>query len=283
MSDTSDDEVVYLHDKGDLILAVRDANGFNYRRFLVSSTALRLASRVFGPMFCPYLKERESGEPPVINLQDDDVDAMDFILSNAHFQADRLPNDFTAESIAYIAFQSNKYECHTVLAPWVRLWCDPERFPIDPHHKARDMSYSILVAWLFQSPNCQEMTAKYIKDLPTDFLTTSWKHHDILRCLPDTLRGKVESAMTIFLDKAVSNKTRIQTSLQQISPLRRPILRRGFFPRCPTFSCTHTLAWTRIPSRPLPITPRFNLLRPSESKGSFHPCVPSRHFRSTRP
>jgi hypothetical protein len=169
---------------------------------------------------------------------------MDFILSNAHFQANRIPEDFTAESIAYIAVQSDKYDCNAVLASWIRSWCDPERFPIDPDHKTRDMGYGILVAWLFQSLKCEEMAAKYSKDLPTDFLNTSWKHHEMLSRLPlaETLRGKVEPTTPIFLDKAVSNKTHVQTSLQQISPLRRPILRHGFFPHCPTFSCAHTLA-----------------------------------------
>jgi hypothetical protein len=73
MNDAADDEVVSLHNKGDLVLAIRDASGFNYRRFLVSSTILSHASRVFAAMFGPHFKEghqlRESIEPPVINLR----------------------------------------------------------------------------------------------------------------------------------------------------------------------------------------------------------------------
>jgi hypothetical protein len=73
MNDTAGDEVIYLHNKGDLVLAIRDASGYNYRRFLVSSTILSHASRVFAAMFGPHFKEghqlRESGEPPVIDLQ----------------------------------------------------------------------------------------------------------------------------------------------------------------------------------------------------------------------
>ncbi|KAK4151584.1 hypothetical protein C8A00DRAFT_35782 [Chaetomidium leptoderma] len=189
-----------LDDDGDLVVVVRGIDRSRSRSFLVSSRMLRLASRVFATMLGPRYQEgrqlqeaREKSaadQQPTITLEEDDLDAMDFIFSNIHFKSGRIVKKFTASAIAHIAIQSDKYDCNAALVPWIRLWCDPDQFPVSFTNPVRDMGYGLLAAYLFQSPKFDMMSAKFVEKLPSDF-AASWKAYKFLSQLPKIVRDKL--------------------------------------------------------------------------------------------
>jgi hypothetical protein len=121
-------------------------------------------------------------------LEEDDVDAMDFILSHIHFKTDKIGDISTASAITDIAMQSDKYDFNVALAPWIRLWCHPDRFPIDSKNEVRDMGYGLLAAYLFKSPGFLAMSKSYVKDLPREF-DQHWSDYKCLSRLPRTVKG----------------------------------------------------------------------------------------------
>ncbi|KAK3291191.1 uncharacterized protein B0H64DRAFT_446429 [Chaetomium fimeti] len=193
-----------LTDRGDLILNIHDVNRLKRSSFVVSSHILTMASPVFAAMLDPKFKEgqqllqsreQNAAEKPIILLEEDDVDAMDFILSSLHYKTDRIKHDLGAQAIAEIAVQSDKYDFHGVLVPWIKLWCHPDRFPVRPSHKVRDMGYGLLVAYLFQSPDFVAVSASYAKTLPPDF-ATSWRTSKFMSRLPKVIEVQLASEIT---------------------------------------------------------------------------------------
>lgn len=199
MNEPPKNALIRLTDKGDLIIEVRDVNRIKARSFLVSSHILTIASRVFAAMFDPRFKEgqqmlqsrqQNAAQHPTILLDEDEVNAMDFIFSNLHYKYDRIKNELSALEIADIAVQSDKYDLHGVLAPWISLWCHPVRFPVSPARKIRDMGYGLLVAYLFRSPSLLAMSSSYVKSLPPYF-AKSWSKNKFMSRLPKSFQGTV--------------------------------------------------------------------------------------------
>jgi hypothetical protein len=199
MDEPPKNALIRLTDKGDLIIEVHDVNRIRARLFLVSSHILTIASPVFATMLGPTFKEgqqllesrqQNAAQQPSILLDEDEVNAMDFILSSLHYKYDRIKDQLSASAIADIAVQSDKYDLHGVLAPWINLWCHPDRFPVSPASKIRDMGYGLLVAYLFQSPNLLAMSANYAKKLPRNF-AKSWKSNKFMSRLPKIFQGTV--------------------------------------------------------------------------------------------
>jgi hypothetical protein len=216
MDGPDSDKLVHLDDEGDLIVIVRDADRVKSRRFLASSKILSIASPVFATMLDPNFKEGHQLETwkqdatatrPTIHLEEDDVDAMDFIMSNIHFKPDRIRDISTASAITDIAIQSDKYDCNAALTPWIRLWCHPDRFPIDTQSKVRDMGFGLLAAYLFKSSGFLAMSGSYVKDLPPQF-DKHWSDYKCLSRLPKTVQGIVLSSLPPMTPrKAASDMT----------------------------------------------------------------------------
>ncbi|KAK4034832.1 hypothetical protein C8A01DRAFT_38707 [Parachaetomium inaequale] len=163
-------QLVHLADKGNLILVVRDA------------------------------REKGTDKRPTITLEEDDVEAMDFILSNIHCKGSRINDDFTALAIVDIAVQSDKYDCNDALTSWIRLWCDPDRFPVSNASQVRDMGYGLLAAYLFRSPKLVAMSGKYVRKLPSDF-AISWKSYKHMSRLPSIVRDTLTREITTAQSK----------------------------------------------------------------------------------
>ncbi|KAG7285745.1 hypothetical protein NEMBOFW57_008039 [Staphylotrichum longicolle] len=202
---------VQLDSQGDLILIVHEAGKAAplSSSFLVSSKILSLASRVFSAMLSPEYaegrqlqetREKELGEIPTIELHEDDIAAMDFILSVIHFKTDRLNHLLTAEEIAKIAVQSDKYDLNNSLAPWISQWCDHRRFPVSAGNKLRDMGYGILAAYLFQSPLLERMSTEFVQNMPPDFAET-WEKHHLMERLPEYIWNRLCQQIDQALDR----------------------------------------------------------------------------------
>jgi hypothetical protein len=198
MEHAGDHGLVCLDREGDLILVVGSVVESRCRRFLVSSKALSLASSVFTKMLGPNFKEGQQlrvswskgdGSLLTIALNEDDADAMDFILSALHYKTCRTKDRLSAEEIVKVAIHSDKYNLSGALNPWIQTWCDEKTFPVDPRNKLRDMGYGILAAYLFRSPNLGAMSARWVRDMPPDFATT-WAKYDLLERLPEEVWSK---------------------------------------------------------------------------------------------
>ncbi|KAK4119360.1 hypothetical protein N657DRAFT_257273 [Parathielavia appendiculata] len=203
---------VYLSDQADLVLVVRNTDGSKVRSFLVFSSMLRHASPYFETLLSPRFEGRQLREAqkegsqlaiPGITLEEDDVEAMDFIFSCVHFRAERIPRKLTAESIANIAIQSDKYDFNGALIGWINCWCDANNFPQENGTTARDMGYGLLAAYLFRSPAFSTMSARYAHDLPPDFRQI-WREYKILSRLPEALKG-IYYGCPCFLGAATKN------------------------------------------------------------------------------
>lgn len=192
---------VLLDHDGDLVVIVRDPTQCKSRQFLVSSTKLSQASRVFATMLGPNFQEgaklraaqKQGSQFPVVTLEEDNIDAMDFILSILHSATDRTMRSLTAEEIVTIALQVDKYDCTAALLPWINAWCNPNCFPVDGRAKSRDIGYALLAAYLFRSPDFAALSARYVRDLAPDF-AASWEKYELLDRLPESIWCKSFSA-----------------------------------------------------------------------------------------
>jgi hypothetical protein len=203
---------VLLDHEGDLVVIVRDPTQCKSRQFLVSSTKLAQASRVFATMLGPNFqegaklraaREQGSGRYPIVTLEEDNIDAMDFILSIMHSNSDRTMRNLTAEEIVTIALQVDKYDCAAALLPWINAWCNPNCFPVDSRAKSRDVGYALLAAYLFRSPDFEALSARYVRDLAPDF-ASSWEKYELLDRLPESVWCKSFSLHQT--EPAVTNK-----------------------------------------------------------------------------
>lgn len=111
-----------LDPNGNVIFVVQ-----GQKRFLVSSSVLSLASPVFAALFKPYFSEGlkvATGQCPEIDLPEDEVRAMDVILSIIHHkEPDQTISARPAPTLlASIAMHGDKYDCTKVLHPWFVTW-----------------------------------------------------------------------------------------------------------------------------------------------------------------
>ncbi|KAL2016138.1 hypothetical protein VTK56DRAFT_4229 [Thermocarpiscus australiensis] len=148
MEPIQNDVTVHLADDSDLVLVVSNNDGSKVRSFHVLSDILCLASQYFGKLLSPNFEEgkrlreaQKQGSQFVMTLKEDDMEAMDFIFSYVHFKAERTRENLTAEGIANIAIQSDKYDFNAALMPWINYWCNANTFPLENGARVRDMGY----------------------------------------------------------------------------------------------------------------------------------------------
>jgi hypothetical protein len=112
---------------GDLILEVSSDAGT--ARFKVSSQVLCIASPVFRAMLGPSSSFKEacelrasaiSSEPYVLQLGEDDPQALVVVLNALHLQGSKVPISISFQNLVDLAIICDKYDC----APGVTLWAD---------------------------------------------------------------------------------------------------------------------------------------------------------------
>ncbi|KFA81335.1 hypothetical protein S40288_08300 [Stachybotrys chartarum IBT 40288] len=178
---------VYLHPQSDACFVIE--NEFSQLvEFHILSSVLIVASPYFERLLGPFFSEGNSlklGKPPRIFLVDDEVDAMEIILSILHHQPTPSCNEATPEVLASVAVHSDKYSCNRVLQPWVSRWLLQARSTATPD----DYGLLLSAAYLFESDSdTLETSRSIIKELTRDFDTT-WSQHEIISRVPQELRG----------------------------------------------------------------------------------------------
>ena len=166
------------------------------KRFVVSSYVLGLASPYFRALFSPNFAEGSSikqGTCPDVVLQDDDVEAMEIILSILHFKVDALDKPLKKLPIlAKIAKQCDKYQC-----------VDPIRLSLFESFNTIDIAGSLSTATLTveevgvalgstyilrHRAQMERFLAEALNILPLDFNTT-WAKNEIAFMLPKAMIG----------------------------------------------------------------------------------------------
>jgi len=126
----------FSHSGGELLNLVPDENETLVvfralekleKRFLVSTAVLILASRCFDDLFNGHMAEAlkiSNGEPVSVDLDEDDPQAVKYVLRVHHHQAPSPSINLDLSLIASIAVHADKYDTCTVLEPWVTRWLD---------------------------------------------------------------------------------------------------------------------------------------------------------------
>ncbi|KAK3332899.1 hypothetical protein B0T19DRAFT_398626 [Cercophora scortea] len=193
--ETMTDDVVgpvILDEDGDFFLVVEDTDKGRVGEFLVSSKILMLGSRVFRVMLGPNYEEGQrlrQGGRPRIHVKEDDLTAMEIILSIWHMKIDRDINHCqSAETIAAVAILADKYDCTALFRVWESHWNKDNRFWPDEWWTAEDTGYLILAAWLLRdSPEKFYAPRLAVKHLPLNF-RSAWKKN---KTIEGHLPGKI--------------------------------------------------------------------------------------------
>ena len=170
-------EVVVDQD-GDIYLALRGRDEGATVKLRVSSKVLTLASPVFNVMLNGAFKEasdlakKTAANPYVLELPDDDAEAVTILARVLHFKFQGVPERPSPACLEELAFICDKYACAEALkycgSAWTKDWLGyafgngsgPSSPPIE------DM--------------CKVLVFTYVADLAQEFAIASWEiflHH----------------------------------------------------------------------------------------------------------
>ena len=128
---------------GDIYLLVGDDK--KSKRFHVSSHAMRLASPVWSAMLSPKygFKESVSGTEDIA-FAEDNLEAFFIVLLASHLKFQAIPVHTSTELLVAICGICDKYDCVSVLGPWMSAWVDAWL----PHGDPVDFGRQVFVAWV---------------------------------------------------------------------------------------------------------------------------------------
>ncbi|KAL3297544.1 nuclear pore protein-like protein [Colletotrichum asianum] len=137
MTTTPTEAIVYDKD-GDLTLCV----GFTETFYQVCPQSLRRSSPVFGRMlFGKFAESRPTVGQWVVDLPDDDNEAMEIFLGMVHSRFEMVPNTLSIAKLYALLTLTNKYDATALVRPWARSW-------IDAVKKGETWDYRLLgIAW----------------------------------------------------------------------------------------------------------------------------------------
>ncbi|KXH34838.1 hypothetical protein CSAL01_00419 [Colletotrichum salicis] len=128
---------VQIDPDGDLTLVAGQQTGKPEKSFHVCASALRRSSQVWKKMlFGPFKESKPAFGPWLVNLPEDDPDALEIILNIIHANFPLVPNTPDLFELYEIFQMANKYDMIPALKPWA-------------------------VAWLHVAENCQKVTNRF--------------------------------------------------------------------------------------------------------------------------
>ncbi|ROT35416.1 hypothetical protein SODALDRAFT_284129 [Sodiomyces alkalinus F11] len=196
---TENHRCVCLDPSGNVTLAFPDKKGSTSIQFVVSSPVLALASSYFRVLFESNFKEgleTKAGTFPRIELEEDDSEAMEAILSLLHFRNGTEYTTMKPEKLAAIALHCNKYQCTNALRPWLHLWLDSEKVP-----KAYDIGFLLSAAFFFEdAKHFRRISALAIRHV--DIVTASlWQEQDVTALMATELHSMIIQSVRLLLDR----------------------------------------------------------------------------------
>ena len=140
-------EFVSFSDTGDRTILVGEAET-GQRMYKVQSLLMTMTSPVWKVMLAPgsFLE----GNPDVlVELPDDDPDALLILLRILHFQNDLVPKELPSfDCLVEIAVLCDKYDTVNVVRPYLENWMSPWiQFCFEPGYE-----HWLFVAWTFGCP-----------------------------------------------------------------------------------------------------------------------------------
>jgi hypothetical protein len=147
---------------GDFVV-VLGAHGIGQLELTISSEALSIASPVWrilcrggaGGSF------RESIEHKAEFLEDD-PDMLLLLFRIAHLDFRNVPPDMDSDQIHELSVLCNKYDCPTLVKPWIGSWMEP--FREEQEHWLGKTRF-VLTAWVFGDRKTYEIMARRLMTL----------------------------------------------------------------------------------------------------------------------
>jgi hypothetical protein len=135
-------------------------------------------------MFSSSFRERQqllSEEIPVIELGDDDPEAMGLIMRVLHYQGTVADRTMSVKSLARLAIQCDKYDFTRSLGPWTTTWLQNVR---TNDNSAEAFGFRILAAYMFgDSKGFRDITRLAILQLNPAF-SANWDREELLSIIP---------------------------------------------------------------------------------------------------
>ncbi|KAM0724055.1 hypothetical protein Q7P37_000235 [Cladosporium fusiforme] len=187
---------------GNAILIVLDASGKAIKRFSVSADILSLASPYFDRLFHGHMTEARDLSKlgsVSIDLNEDDPQAVEFILRVLHHKVPDSLATLDLQLIANIALHADKYDTCTILRPWVAYWLDS----LEPLDKTPvGIGLRLLAAYMVRArPNFALVSSIALRNLPKDF-GSSWSHHELLQHFPDAKINQLFERIEVLIQKS---------------------------------------------------------------------------------
>ena len=124
---------------GDLTVQVGENE--HQKAFIVSSKAMCLASHVW----CEMLDSTNLCEQNLVDLTDDDPEALLILLQISHLQFSNVPLHVEYTLLVHLAVLCDKYEMAHLLLPWITPW----QADWKPHALKGGYENLFFVAWVF--------------------------------------------------------------------------------------------------------------------------------------
>jgi hypothetical protein len=186
----AEDEIIAVSLRGDIILTVPCHSYDRLKSFRVSTNVLSHASPVFDRLFHGQMDEAnklKGSENSPVHLSDDDGDAMEVILRVLHHDTCGVVIPTELEAMASVALHCDKYDCYSILRPWVAQWLLPIR---QVKGTATSLGLQLFIAFnLRDSNHFSKIFAQASTDLSSDF-ASEWENHDLLHLLPEKIVGR---------------------------------------------------------------------------------------------
>ncbi|KLJ13602.1 hypothetical protein EMPG_11464 [Blastomyces silverae] len=165
LDEMGDSQVIQIATNGDICLEIRKMPGNTKLHLQVSSHTLCEASNRFDREFNSSWKESieraEANSAPgekacVIQLSDDDADALILLFHVLHHKIQAVPTKCTPAQLLDLAVVADKYCCEKPLFPWTSVWLQGYLEELE----RGGMTFA---------ESCEILYFSYIMDLPGDF------------------------------------------------------------------------------------------------------------------
>lgn len=183
-------ELVCLVQEPDATLVVHHMSGTTAKRFSVSTTILKLASRYFDRLFYGHMAEAQpfaNTKTVVVDLDGDEPSAVEVILRVLHHQMQGCSINFDMELLANIALHADKYDVSAVLEPWITRWLDAlQPTGNDPI----DIGLFLLATYRVGAISRYQMASSLASRELAKGFERLWSSHELLQHIPANLLSK---------------------------------------------------------------------------------------------
>ena len=140
----SGQNTIFVDQHGDLELVV--GTGEESRTFRVSTNVMRLTSPVWRAMLSTeYNFIEASNTSRVITFPEDDVASVFIVLLAGHLRFLEMPRRIDKETLMDVCVLCDKYDCITVLRPWLPDWVS---HVLNSFDKREFLSGWAMIAWV---------------------------------------------------------------------------------------------------------------------------------------